>query len=108
MHSEKPRMSPAEEHWLYHLGPSAGGAFLHVQPWRALVSLGVAQSSSGGRLGAGRTGSCTKGAGTVGAPAGWFPAPRRCPTWEGEIALEVTPPRLAANKRVGAWPVGEV
>lgn len=48
MHSEKPRMSLAEEHWLYHPGPSAGGASLHVQPWRALVSLGVAQSSSGG------------------------------------------------------------
>lgn len=48
MHSEKPRMSPAEEHWPYHPGPSAGGASLHVQPWRTLVSLGVAQSNSGG------------------------------------------------------------
>lgn len=26
MHSEKPRMSPAEEHWPYHPGPSFGGA----------------------------------------------------------------------------------
>lgn len=107
MHSEKPRMSPAEEHWLYHPGPSAGGAFLHVQPWRALVSLGVAQSSSGGRLGAGRTGSCTKGAGTVGAPAG-CPSPPSMSHVGRRDRPRGYAPRLAANKRVGAWPVGEV
>lgn len=100
MHSEKPRMSPAEEHWPYHPGPSAGGggglgggASLHVQPWRALVSLGVAQSGSGGVTRRRRDRLVHKGGGgRGGAPAGWFPATlSRSPTWEGVLAFEVTP-----------------